>query len=447
MTNQPKRISLHHGISLSMLIGLFTFTASFFILVSNVATGSFEARFNIQVSSKTDISDKNHSLRIGNEEIYRKYLSSLHDSVFAIDLGSSLLLKKFNPSINVFEFEFDPKKVSTKEKKYYFKKSNYIADKLFYSESNRLLAQRIAANDSILMMSMIQAPKSKNALSKLSNNGKSFFNNHPKILIWVILISIAIAFSFSLIPFLISEIASYRRNFETRNAFLRSTIVAVLIVLLSLLPLLMLARDQFDYLIKPLDTTKLFAIGIEKFGLHWNSIAPYAGVLFWLILLFLMFATAEKILQETRSNQQQQSEEVYQLRLSSFLEIAAKFEKQFIALAIFLAFTIFCTDLMLSELNKILQPDPDLKIFPTEFSFINGLMHTFFLGIIYFFVRGGLNKIKAKILTLAPNTMDLTKIPESNQKKEFVDYLKLILTILAPVLGGGIQGLFELILG
>ena len=440
--------SVFNGISLSIFIGVLVFTISLFKLVQSVHLDPYANKMNVYFSDKTkfyeSIDGHSNNLIIYNDSIYRNYIpkkSDLNDStkaapVFMIDAESEYLTSVFSQVHNELQYKFDTTKVASKDV-FYFQKSKFIYDKIFYSSDKKVLSNYITSRDRATQL-VIQKPKFQDVIS----SKKLFFNTYPKLLIWMVLISMVIAFSFSVIPFLLSETIAF---YHSPWSLLKSILLSAAITIISVYPLMKLIEGEYDYLIKPLDTVPLFYAGLSDFGLHWNSLLPYAGVIFWLILIFVKFTKAERIAatieiadpdelsaEELKKQTDQNAEKVKMIQ-----SIEARFEGQFIALAIFLGFTIFCTDLFVSNLNYVIQADAANKVFPTEFSFMNGLMHTFFIGIIYLYMKGGFWKITSKL----PKTEGAT---ETSNNKTFVQYFKLIITMLAPVLGGAIQKLFEL---
>ncbi len=128
-----------------------------------------------------------------------------------------------------------------------------------------------------------------------------------------------------------------------------------------------------------------------------------------------------------------------------FVSAREDFETTFKFIAVFLAFTIFCTSLFINGLNDLTAMKDQGRFFPIETGFINGLMQTFFLLLIYFVVNASFQKIGKKIVqdgsTNANYANDILK------GKTSMEYVKLILTILAPILGNGLQEMIKLVFG
>jgi hypothetical protein len=477
---KTSKFPVFNGISISILVGLVVFTISVFVLIATVETNSYDEKMNIYFSNKTEffkeIDGTTNNLVFFDKTIYDRYVKNIDRTIFVVSDTAPFLKKTFDPKTNRYRYSFDEKKVTEPKAGYYFQKSKYLDGKVFYSKYETKLTRFLREKDSITKQELAEKEKQEDnekKFKKFQNSEKLFFNTHPKLLLWILLISMAIAFSFSVVPFLRSEIKNYRLQLADSKTYRKSVAFSLIVILLSIVPLLILVLDKFDYLIKPLDTVTYFSIGISQLGLHWNSLLPYFGVIFWLVLIFLKFAVAEKTSAATETDEQwvingqefvsktslienitAQSEEsvnkesvvetiqaenaILTAKQAIVGDIESKFESQFVMLAIFLAFTIFCTDLFVSTLSELIVLDDPNKIFPPQFSIMNGLMHTFFLGVIYLFVSGGLKRLKSKLLINNSAT-------ETTGGKSFITYFKLILTMLAPVIGGLVQKVLEFV--
>lgn len=257
------------------------------------------------------------------------------------------------------------------------------------------------------------------------NKERYFINRNPRLIIWSILMSIAIGFSCFLIPTFIYETTKYASNLSKLKVI---SIIGFSLFILFLLVIPQLWEEYLEdisFLIYPKDLEPVLNYGLKPFGLLYNFSLPFVGIVFWLILIFCINASISKCFEEKSNSLSTKIE-----------EIQNDFEKYFMVIAIYLAYTLISNNILLNALNNLVKGAASNKFnfFPIEFSFINGLLQTFFLVILYLGISSNFNYIKREL--------NKSSSPENVfAEKGFLDYLKVILAILAPILGSGIQEL------
>ncbi|WP_298514287.1 hypothetical protein [uncultured Kordia sp.] len=304
---------------------------------------------------------------------------------------------------------------------HFYKKSRLFENLLFSSENESYLHFTISGLDL----------KYAKVLGKNDIPNPYFLNSNPKMALWILLISIAVGFTFFLSPLFYAEIRRYNKDLSI-GIRVGNIIFAVIVFAFLVIPLFMPSIIFPGILIKPTDVSIYFDTGFESFAIMYGATVPFVCTIFWLILIFTVNS---KISQLYTSN----SEKL----LTRFKAIKDDVERYFLVIAFFLAFTIFCTDTLLSTLNALGPDAPTL--FPREFAFSNGLIQTFFLVLIYFGIQANFSRIKKGIQL----NDSITPEDKENLKEHagFFNYVKVILTMLAPLLGSGIQDLIGLISG
>lgn len=263
---------------------------------------------------------------------------------------------------------------------------------------------------------------------------KFFFNRFPGLMLWIMMISIAIGFSAFITPFLFVEIIRFSRSLHWSN-WVASTLISVLLLAFLFVPQgFEMSNPKSSLLLFPKEVIDLLGYGVSAFGLFFNLSAPFIGAVFWLILVFNMNAFISKL-----ANNLDNPKVADQL-----LEVQINFEKYFIIIALLLAYTIICTRTFISAYNTMLNSDPSQPFFPVEFSLMNGLMQTFILTLIYLGITFNFNYIKEAI-NKSPHKHKINplSLQALNKEKQFPDILKIILTILAPLIGNGLQDLLK----
>lgn len=307
------------------------------------------------------------------------------------------------------------------EKGIFYAKSEFIETYFFSSEEKKELTHIISALDY----------KYAKKLGRKNISSPFFFNKFPKAAAWIILISIATGISFFLVPFFLAGIRIYSEKLSF-GMKVQNICFAVLI-----LALLMTSQFLPDYLnaymlLKPSQFVNYFGFGYSGFALIYGATVSFIGTLFWLILIFTINAKLNFLVKHDRTT-----------LLSDFKNIKQDVESYFIVIAIFLSFSIFCTDSLIRSLNSFIPNE--LPLYPTEFAFANGMVQTFFLILIYSGIRINFIRVQ-KLITNDATTSEADK-DKVAEDKSFVSYLKVILTMLAPVIGSGIQEIIGLVTG
>lgn len=256
-----------------------------------------------------------------------------------------------------------------------------------------------------------------------------FLNKHPKISLWILFISLAIGFSMFFIPFFYAGICYYAKRMP-KSIIWGNVRISFLIAILLILPLFFYKVNHPNLLFKPTDMISYFGFGYSKATLFTGATLPFIGVIFWMILVLMINSKVSYLYEND-----------FDTLVLKFKQYREALEKYFIVIALFLAFTIFCTDTLLRTLNSLTTSAPNL--YPTEFAYSNGLIHTFFLVLIYLGIHTNLSYIKQQINENA--TVSAAVKDDLKESKSFVSYLKVILTMLAPVIGSSVQEIIGLI--
>lgn len=394
--DQPKHPSELFTL-MSILFGIIGLILSFFVLRANII--SKPGKVEIILAEETGY------VKGSNGERDTLFINTKQDYFEFFKKDTAILILKITDSLDLSD-KF---------------KSKYIDDYVF----------AYAANTD---------PKSynlKDALNSLDSKYEDlelkkryFFNQNPKILVWVILISIAIGFSFYLVPVFIGGIKKYTKDLQKQTIWI-NCLGAVLILLLLFLPQLFEKCIGGSMLTYPKDIQPVLEFGITPFGFNYNFAGTFLCVIFWLVLILSMSST---ISHQLKTNTEALSRNI--------LDYQADFENYLIIVAIYLAYIIVCNNTVVDAMNNLLHSNTQNPFFPTEFSFINGLMQTFILLVIYLAVSANFSFAKTELSRLSQGAeKSLIK------KKSLNEYLKIIFAILAPVLGSGIQEIIKVVLG
>ena len=300
-------------------------------------------------------------------------------------------------------------------------RSSLMKDTIFASFDSTLLKKSIEKYDSVF----------QEHLSSVSIKSHHFFNRHPQALAWILLISIAIGFSFAMIPVFLALTRFHNEELPSRTNRGNVIIAIFMILLLILPPLIQGLWNSPKVIIRPVDILATYGFGFKKWILYSAAIAPFAGAVFWLILVLTINSKISFLGENNVSNL---SEKLISLR--------SEFENYFIVMALFLGYTIYCTSILIQVLNGFTYHANEYLVLPVEFSFVNGLAQTFFLVIIYLTINTNFLYIQRKILNVQEENKDSTKEVVLKGKK-FTEYLKIILAILVPLIGSGIQELIN----
>ncbi|WP_298422502.1 hypothetical protein [uncultured Kordia sp.] len=303
--------------------------------------------------------------------------------------------------------------------------------KKFHRQSEVLTTKMICHNDNNVLQKAGSSTDIRYA-KLLGNQPVSvpyFLNKHPKVSLWILFISLAIGFSMFFIPYFYIGIRYYAKRMS-KSVVWGNVGISLLIAILLILPLFFYKLNHSNLLFKPTDMISNFGFGYSKATLFTGATLPFFGVIFWMVLVLMINSKISYLFAND-----------FDTLILKFKPYRDALEKYFIIIALFLAFTIFCTDTLLRTLNSLTTVSPNL--YPTEFAYSNGLIHTFFLVLIYLGIHSNLNYIKQKINENA--TVSDTVKDDLKEQKSFISYLKVILTMLAPVIGSGVQEIIGLV--
>ncbi len=383
----------------SILLGVFGFSFSIIFLKSGI--NPTDGSLNIQMSNST---------------FYKKNITGLSDTLF---LGTK---EKLNSYIDAVKEDGTVKIVN---------ESNYIpADSLFSKKSIFIKDLIFVSKDSLSLNNKIDSLDNNYYLLRAQKN--YFINQNPKAIVWVLLISIAIGFSLFFVPIFIAGIIKYSKGLN-RTTIFWNIFISLGIILTLVLSQVITEAPEYKILIRPVDVEPNFDVGFKKNQLLYGAILPYLGPAFWMILIISLNSKISFL----------HKNDLKQLT-KRFNEFRKEFEYNFVIIAIFIAYTIYCTSTLLNALNSLINPEATFQLFPVEFSFINGLSQTFFLALIYLAINTNFIFLKSKIQEVSSEEVISKNSLDKN--KSFLDYLKIVISILAPLIGGGIQELFNTII-
>lgn len=240
------------------------------------------------------------------------------------------------------------------------------------------------------------------------------YNRFPLLLIWIMTVGVLIGFGFSFIPIFINKIREYGFKWYY-------FIFAILFILLLFFPQYIGTEVKVSNLIMPREIHSIFGIGFTKFALNINSIVPFVPIIFWIVLIMSILMSAYN-----------KRYDVHQIKISK-----SDFEGFYIVVAICLGLSIFSNNIFNTATNQILQATGSFKILPNEFAFINAITYSFVLILSYIFISGYLNSL------LMNNASDQTN--NNLNIKSFAENLTVILSMLAPMLGGWAADLVKLV--
>lgn len=418
--------ALRKGGIISLLLGIIAFIFSSVYI--NYHINPEDEQVKVYLSTYTSFVESQDgtvdTFLLGSKELILEYLDSLESigDIYLVDLERHHLKQEYSllADSNVISFDTKKHKVDTT---FYFKYSNTLYKTLFYSTNVKKLFETINELDQY----------SARKVELATNKSRHLLNRYPQILVWALLISIVIGYSFALIPLFIGEIMDLTDGGKDK-IWLNYLGLAVLIIFCIFIPLIVVSVTGKNFLFKPADFEPLFHFGIKPSGLNLNSILPFAGTLAWLVLVL---CTNRSVLGLSMKIENPKA------AMASFVSLRKSFERNFILIAVLMAFGIFCTDILINTLNDLARTKGDYQFFPTQFAFVNGLMQTFILVLIYFVVNGSFQYTKSELVL--KGSEEMVKTYKLDQGRKPLDYLKLILTILAPVLGSGIPELIKLI--
>lgn len=414
----------HLGVLLTILLGISVFVCSVITLNRNINPGNVSLKLYLYDSSgfiKSQNGDID-TLLVNDRKNMLEYLDQLQKDSTIIQFNPAFhhVRKQYNLEENTITYMLDTSQHKT-FKKYHFKRSELIYNKLLFSLDSAHLDSSITQLDAKYAEKYVPYKESK----------RYFLNRYPQLMLWILLISIAIGISWSFIPMFTAKIRTYHVGSSKFSLFINIIIAAIIIIFLFL-PIVFIHDSENNYLLKPLDFLNLFQVGLLPKGLWYNSIMPFAGSFFWLILV-LTIITRIHDFGTTNSPE----------NLQLFVAAREDFETTFKIIAVFLAFTIFCTSIFINGLNDLTAMKDQARLIPMEMGFINGLMQTFFLFLIYFVVNTSFQEIGKKIVQ--DGSTDTNSINAILKGKTSMEYVKLILTILAPILGNGLQEIIKLV--
>lgn len=281
---------------------------------------------------------------------------------------------------------------------------------LTYQSSSNFISSSTA--DTLFSPHVVSSAHNENVLK-----AKRFiYNRHPLLLIWIMTVGVLIGFGFSFIPIFTNKIREYGSKWYY-------FIVAILLVIFLFLPQIIGTVFNEPKLIMPKDIHDIFGLGFTKSALLLNSIVPFVPIIFWIVLMICMIVLAYN--------------KRYDVQVIKILK--SDFEGFYIVVAICLGLSIFSNNIFNTATNKILSATGDFKMLPNEFAFINAIIYSFVLVLSYIFISGYLNSLLVNNATDQTNT-DLTY-------KSYGESLKVILSMMAPFLGGWVADLVKMVNG
>lgn len=290
-------------------------------------------------------------------------------------------------------------------------------EKRIISESGNIIAYNPATNfTSSLSPDTLFTPHRDSLIHKVNVlQAKRFlYNRHPLLLIWIMTVGLLIGFGFSFIPIFMNKIREYGFKWYY-------FMFAISFILLLFLPQMIGTQKDVPNLIMPKDIHTIFGLGFTKEALLFNSIVPFVPIVFWIVLIISMLVLAYN--------------KRYDVQMIKILK--SDFEGFYILVAICLGLSIFSNNIFNTATNQILNAKGDFKILPNEFAFINAIIYSFVLILSYIFISGYLNSLLINNATDQTNT-DLTY-------KSYGEHLKVILSMMAPFLGGWVADLVKLV--
>ncbi|MEL6674689.1 MAG: hypothetical protein AAFR61_20940 [Bacteroidota bacterium] len=373
---------------------------------------------------KEGLNGQYDTLMVGNQQAYRAYIRLLdslphihlldtaaqdsHKLIFAAYFGAPEAQDTLKPSLS---------------RPYFFTHSTYLLNRQYFSTDSAGLFNTIASRDSVL----------KSQFAPVETEGAYFINRHPNLIIWMLMMSIVTGFSYCMAPLFIAGIFKHGRGVP-RPVLLTAIGSSLLIILVLIAPAIVAELLDKVSLVKPTDMANIFGVGFAETNLMIQSNVPFFGPLCWLVLVVIICYQVTQL----KGFQEEET-------LNTYENLHRDFEYSFTLIALFLAFALLTTNTLFQSLNEIINAPDQAFFLPPEVTFINGIMQTFFLGLIYFAVNLVFSGAKASLLSAQGD--DVIESHQLNKPKTPLDYLKLALTILAPILGSGIQELFKLITG
>lgn len=243
---------------------------------------------------------------------------------------------------------------------------------------------------------------------------KFIYNRFPLLLIWIMSIGVLVGFGFSFIPLYIRKIQEY--GFKWRYF-----LVAFLTIFTLFLPQLIIERFGPLNLLMPKDIQNSFGVGFTENALIFNSMIPFVPILFWIVAIISILTASYN-----------DKHDVQKIQI-----LKSEFETFYIVVAISMGLSIFCNNIYNMSINQVLQTTESFKVLPNEFAFINAIIYSFVLVLSYIFISGYLNSL---LINNATN-----QINNNLNNKTFYDYFTVILSMLAPLLGGWVADLVKLV--
>jgi hypothetical protein len=247
-----------------------------------------------------------------------------------------------------------------------------------------------------------------------------FYNRFPSLLTWIFLVAILTGFSFCLIPIYFIKI----REYQGKKIDLLYAIIFILILFSSQI---FTEWNDCKYILMPQNMGDTFGVGIKGIGLQFYSIIPFIPVLFWIVVLISMIKYAG----DQRNN------------AVVLKELKSSFEAYFFIMAILLGLSIFCNSLYANTINNMLLTKSNFKAQPSEFAYINAIMYSFVLVITYVAVHSYLKHLDQNNTSEDVNPSEVVQGPKS--KKTVWDYIIVILSMLAPIIGSGLIDIIKIL--
>lgn len=241
------------------------------------------------------------------------------------------------------------------------------------------------------------------------------FNRYPMLLIWIMSVGVLIGFGFSFIPIY------WKKIFEYKGLTVLNCLIAISIIMAVIMPKFIGNYISGENLLMPKDIQVFFGIGFTDFAVTLVSFVPFVPIFFWIINVASILEVSYE----------------HKYDINKIKVLKSEFEILFIFIAIILGLSIFCNNIYNTVINEILQATENFKVLPNEIALVNIIIYSFVLILSYIFISGYLNSLLINNATDQTNT-DLTY-------KSYGEHLKVILSMMAPLLGGWVADLVKLV--
>ncbi len=413
-----KKTNNYEVVIASILLGALACAMSIYFISKNAQpkTGTLQLYLSNYTKYIDGVGGDKDTLFIGADKMYREYLDELKRILKPLGVD-----ERKAPIISKDTFCVQSRLA---HQKYYCFRDTTKAGEI--NQNSLLIEAAIFSIDSTYI----------SKVKDISDEKNHFFNRYPKIMLWILLISMAIGFSFCLIPICLGATRKYWGG--PLWVKIVNLILPFVFVFFVLAPFIVSEGGSSDLLVKPNGIESVFEFGFKKNVFYYSSLIPFVGVICWLMFVFTISFKVSNLnfIKNTDDNLD---------TIKEFEILRKHFEQSFIIIAILLAFTIGCNEIFISGLNDLVNAKPKNGLLPVEFSFVNGLVYSFFLMLLYFVINFSFQLTK-NTCKEAASKQQIKKL-ELDKGKGFLDYLKLVLTIMAPMIAGSIESLVKLVFG